>query len=122
MSRKELEQNGICPVATTISLLSSKWKVLIIRDLLNGTMRYSGLKKSVVGISQKMLTQSLREMESDGLITRKIFPVIPPKVEYSLSPLGQSMRPIIEEMANWGSEYLDKNPSKRKIRNNLFII
>ncbi len=114
MSRKELEQNGICPVATTISLLSSKWKVLIIRDLLNGTMRYSGLKKSVVGISQKMLTQSLREMESDGLITRKIFPVIPPKVEYSLSPLGQSMRPIIEEMANWGSEYLDKNPSKRK--------
>ncbi|RMC51574.1 helix-turn-helix domain-containing protein [Lactobacillus sp. ESL0228] len=114
MSRKTLEQNGICPVATTINLLSSKWKILIMRDLLTKKMRYSELKNSVSGISQKMLTQSLREMENDGLIKRKVFPVIPPKVEYSLSKLGQSMRPVIDAMADWGSTYLDKNPTKRK--------
>lgn len=114
MSRKLLEQNGICPVATTIDLLSSKWKVLIVRDLLTGTKRYSELKQSVVGISQKMLTQSLREMETDGLVTRHVFAVIPPKVEYSLSGVGSSMRPVIETMANWGSAYLDQNPNKRR--------
>ncbi|MBP5841247.1 helix-turn-helix transcriptional regulator [Lactiplantibacillus plantarum] len=114
MTRKLLEQNGICPVATTIDLLSSKWKVLIIRDLLTGKKRYSELKKSVMGISQKMLTQSLREMETDGLITRHVFAVIPPKVEYNLSSLGSSMQPVINAMADWGSVYLDENPDKRK--------
>lgn len=101
-------------MATTIDLLSSKWKVLIVRDLLTGTKRYSELKQSVAGISQKMLTQSLREMESDGLVTRHAYAVIPPKVEYRLSDLGNSMRPVIETMANWGSVYLDQNPDKRK--------
>ena len=91
MSKKLLEENGICPVATTIDLLSSKWKVLIIRDLLPGTKRFTQLKTSVAGISQKMLTQSLREMEHDGLVVRQIFPVVPLKVEYSLSKLGRSM-------------------------------
>ncbi|MCT8383686.1 transcriptional regulator [Leuconostoc mesenteroides] len=114
MSRKLLEQNGICPVATTIDLLSSKWKVLIIRDLLPGTKRFSELKISVAGISQKMLTQSLREMEEDGLVVRQVFAVVPLKVEYSLSTLGQSMRPVIDSMADWGSFYLDENPDKRK--------
>ena len=89
--KKLLEENGICPVATTIDLLSSKWKVLIIRDLLPGTKRFTQLKTSVAGISQKMLTQSLREMEHDGLVVRQIFPVVPLKVEYSLSKLGRSM-------------------------------
>ncbi|KGB50752.1 MarR family transcriptional regulator [Leuconostoc mesenteroides P45] len=114
MSRKLLEQNGICPVATTIDLLSSKWKVLIIRDLLPGTKRFSELKNSVAGISQKMLTQSLREMEEDGLVVRQVFAVVPLKVEYSLSTLGQSMHPVIDSMADWGSFYLDENPDKRK--------
>ncbi|QAT27514.1 transcriptional regulator [Leuconostoc mesenteroides] len=114
MSRKLLEQNGICPVATTIDLLSSKWKVLIIRDLLPGTKRFSELKISVAGISQKMLAQSLREMEEDGLVVRQVFAVVPLKVEYSLSTLGQSMRPVIDSMADWGSFYLDENPDKRK--------
>ena len=115
MSRKLLEQNGICPVATTIDLLSSKWKVLIIRDLLPGTKRFSELKISVAGISQKMLTQSLREMEEDGLVVRQVFAVVPLKVEYSLSTLGQSMRPVIDSMADWGSFYLDENPDKEKL-------
>ena len=114
-SRKLLEQNGICPVATTIDLLSSKWKVLIMRDLLKGTRRYSDLRTRVAGISQKMLTQSLREMTDDGLVIRKAFPVIPPKVEYHLSELGESMRPIINSMADWGSDYLDHHPEKRRV-------
>lgn len=114
-SRKLLEQNGICPVATTIDLLSSKWKVLIMRDLLKGTRRYSELRTSVAGISQKMLTQSLREMTDDGLVIRKAFPVIPPKVEYHLSELGESMRPIINSMADWGSDYLDHHLEKRRV-------
>ena len=110
-SRKLLEQNGICPVAATIDLLSSKWKVLIMRDLLKGTRRYSELRTSVAGISQKMLTQSLREMTDDGLVIRKAFPVIPPKVEYHLSELGES----INSMADWGSDYLDHHPEKRRV-------
>lgn len=114
-SRKLLEQNGICPVATTIDLLSSKWKMLIMRDLLKGTRRYSELRTSVAGISQKMLTQSLREMTDDGLVIRKAFPVIPPKVEYHLSELGESMRPIINSMADWGSDYLEHHPEKRRV-------
>ena len=114
MSKKLLEENGICPVATTIDLLSSKWKVLIIRDLLPGTKRFTQLKTSVAGISQKMLTQSLREMEHDGLVVRQIFPVVPLKVEYSLSKLGRSMEPVINSMAEWGNFYLDQNSDKRK--------
>ncbi|CAK8053552.1 DNA-binding transcriptional regulator [Eupransor demetentiae] len=85
-----------------------------MRDLLKGMQRYSSLKNSVAGISQKMLTQSLREMEEDGLVERKVYAEVPPKVEYQLSPLGQSMAPIIESMANWGSEYLDQHPEKKK--------
>lgn len=115
MTRKLLEQNGICPVATTIDLLSSKWKVLIMRDLLKGPHRYTELQTSVAGISQKMLTQSLREMADDDIVIRKAYPVIPPKVEYHLSPLGESMRPIIDSLANWGSAYLDGHPNKRKV-------
>lgn len=88
MVNKPLPQMGLCPVATTISLLSSKWKILIVRDLLGGTKRYGELKQSVAGVSQKMLTQSLRELENDGLVIRKVYPEIPPKVEYRLSKLG----------------------------------
>lgn len=111
---KELPEDGICPVATTIQLLSSKWKILILRDLLDGKCRYSDLRRSVKGISQKMLTQSLREMDADGLVDRKAYPEVPPRVEYSLSKLGNSMRPIIKVMRKWGNDYLEEYPEKRK--------
>lgn len=110
---KKLAQDGVCPVATTIDLLSSKWKVLIMRDLLTKTCRYSELKRSVAGVSQKMLTQSLREMEEDGIVARKAYPEVPPKVEYSLTELGESMRPIIGAMKVWGNHYLATHPDKR---------
>ncbi len=107
---KRLAQFGSCPVATTISLLDSGWKILIMRDLLKGTKRYSQLQKSVSGISQKMLTQSLRQMQDDGIVQRHSYPVIPPKVEYSLTEMGESMRPIINSMHEWGMHYLSDHP------------
>ena len=94
-----------CPVETTLILISSRWKVLIIRDLLGGTKRFGELKKSVGDISQKVLTAHLRAMESDGLLTRKVYPEVPPRVEYTLTDLGQSLRPILEAMSSWGEEY-----------------
>lgn len=109
---KRLLQNGICPVATTISLLNSQWKILIMKELLKKTERYSELEKNVAGISQKMLTQSLHELENDGLIYREVFPEVPAHVEYSLTELGNSMRPILQSMHNWGVQYLKKHPKK----------
>ena len=94
-----------CPVATTVSLIGSKWKLLILRNLLARPWRFNELKKSLDGISQKVLTDSLRSMESDGIISRKIYPEVPPRVEYSLSELGETMRPIIASMAEWGTSY-----------------
>lgn len=87
-----------CPVATTLSLLSNKWKILIIRELLSDKRRFGELKKNIEGISAKMLSQSLKEMEKDDLITRTVYTEVPPKVEYSLSETGQSLFPIIESM------------------------
>lgn len=113
MAKKLLPQDGICPVATTMDLLSSKWKVLIMRDLLQGTKRYSELQRSVAGISQKMLTQCLKEMEQDGLVIRKAYPEVPPRVEYHLSTLGSSMCPIIDAMRDWGNKYLQEHPERR---------
>ena len=94
-----------CPVATTVSLIGSKWKLLIMRNLLVRPWRFNELQKSLEGISQKVLTDSLRSMEADGIITRTVYPEVPPHVEYSLSELGESMRPIIKSMENWGTEY-----------------
>ena len=94
-----------CPVATTVQLIGSKWKLLILRNLLQRPWRFNELKKSLEGISQKVLTDSLRSMEADGLITRTIYPEVPPRVEYALSDLGQSMRPIIKVMEDWGINY-----------------
>lgn len=91
-----------CPVETTLSFISDKWKVLILRDLLTGTKRFSELKRSLAPITQKMLTQQLREMESDGIVNRKVYPEVPPKVEYSLTELGKSLLPVIEAMKKWG--------------------
>lgn len=94
-----------CPVEVTMNLLSSKWKVLIIRELLTGTKRFSEIKKTLPGVTQKMLTQSLRGLEEDGLIERKVYPVVPPKVEYRLSPLGWSLNPVIDTMREFGARY-----------------
>ncbi|QDZ39352.1 helix-turn-helix transcriptional regulator [Euhalothece natronophila Z-M001] len=97
-----------CPVETTIQLIGGRWKVLILRELFTETKRFSELQRALTGITQKMLTQQLREMETDGLVTRKVYPVVPPKVEYSLTALGESLRPIIQEMHHWGKAYEEK--------------
>jgi len=99
------EEMPACPVATTVQLIGSKWKLLILRNLLARPWRFNKLRKSLEGISQKVLTDSLRSMEEDGLVTRTVYPEVPPRVEYSLSPLGESMRPIIQAMEQWGAQY-----------------
>lgn len=94
-----------CPVATTVQLIGSKWKLLIMRNLLQRSWRFNELRKNLEGISQKVLTDSLRSMEDDGIITRTVYPEVPPHVEYALNDLGESMRPIINAMAEWGINY-----------------
>ncbi|MCH5213399.1 MAG: helix-turn-helix transcriptional regulator [Oscillospiraceae bacterium] len=94
-----------CPVATTVQLIGSKWKLLILRNLLERPWRFNELQKSLEGISQKVLTDSLRSMEADGIITRTVFPEVPPRVEYALSDLGETMRPILNSMKAWGENY-----------------
>ena len=94
-----------CPVATTVQLIGSKWKLLIMRNLLKRPWRLNELRRDLDGISQKVLTDSLRSMEEDGIITRTVYPEVPPRVEYALSDLGESMRPIIQAMEQWGTEY-----------------
>lgn len=111
MAEIQANQNKICPCALTISLLSSKWKILIMRDLLKGTQRYTDLKHSVIGISQKMLTQSLKEMESDGLVNRKVYPEVPPRVEYSLTDTGKTLRSVIGALNDWGNQYIKNSPA-----------
>ena len=97
-----------CPVATTVQLIGSKWKLLILRDLLTGKKRYNELKRSLPDISQKVLTASLKSMVNDGLVIRTAYPEVPPRVEYSLSELGESMRPVIQSIETWGSYYKDQ--------------
>lgn len=94
-----------CPVETTLTLIGDKWKVLILRDLLSGTKRFGELKKSIGRISQKVLTAQLRAMESSGLVSRRIYAEVPPRVEYSLTELGLSLRPILKAMETWGANY-----------------
>ena len=93
-----------CPVATVLTLIGNKWKVLIIRDLLTGTKRFKELQRSV-GCSQKVLTDNLRELESKGLVSRKVYPEVPPRVEYSMTKLGATLLPVLNAMAAWGDEY-----------------
>ena len=97
-----------CPVATTVELIGSKWKLLILKDLLNKTMRYNELKREIDGISQKVLTSTLKSMVEDGIVIRTSYPEVPPRVEYSLSEIGESMRPVIDVMADWGNTYKNK--------------
>ena len=98
-----------CPVEVTLTLISNKWKILIIRDLLEGTKRFGELKKSVTNISQKVLTSNLREMEENNLLTRKVYPEVPPKMEYSLTEIGKSLSPLLDAMDEWGTGYKEKN-------------
>ena len=102
---KTKEELPECPVATTVQLIGSKWKLLILRNLLVRPWRFNELRKGLDGISQKVLTDSLRSMEEDGIITRTVFPEVPPRVEYALSDLGESMRPIIKAMEEFGIDY-----------------
>ena len=99
------EEMPACPVATTVALIGSKWKLLILRNLMARPWRFNELRKDLAGISQKVLTDSLRSMEEDGLVTRTIYAEVPPRVEYALSDLGESMRPIIQSMQEWGLYY-----------------
>ncbi len=94
-----------CPVETTLTLIGSKWKVLILRDLLTGTKRFGELRRSISGVSQKVLTSQLRDMEEDGLVCRKVYAEVPPKVEYSLTALGSSLEPILAALWDWGEGY-----------------
>lgn len=107
--KKELSP---CPVETTLTLISNKWKVLILRDLLQGTMRYNELRRSIGKISQKVLTANLRSMEEDGLLTRTIYPEVPPRVEYTLTQRGQSLKPILDAMLLWGKAYQEETKKR----------
>lgn len=104
--KKELPS---CPVETTLTLIGDKWKVLILRDLLPGTKRFGELKRSIGNVSQKVLTAQLRAMEDSGLLTRTVYAEVPPRVEYTLTELGQSLRPILDAMWDWGEEYKARN-------------
>lgn len=106
------EEMPACPVATTVRLIGSKWKLLIIRNLLQRPWRFNGLKKNLEGISQKVLTDSLRSMEADGIVTRTVYPEVPPRVEYALSELGESMRPVMDAMEKWGINYKNQLQTK----------
>lgn len=106
MAKKDLPA---CPVETTLTLIGDKWKVLILRDLLPGTKRFGELKRSVGSVSQKVLTAQLRDMEESGLVNRQVYAEVPPRVEYSLTDLGQSLKPILDSMKNWGENYKAQN-------------
>lgn len=99
------EEMPACPVVTTVQLIGSKWKLLILRNLRMRPWRFNELRRDLEGVSQKVLTDSLRAMEDDGIITRTVYPEVPPRVEYALSPLGKSMEPILDAMEQWGSAY-----------------
>lgn len=98
-----------CPVEITLTLISDKWKALILRDLIDGSKRFGELKKSIGNVSQKVLTAQLRAMEESGLVNRKVYAEIPPRVEYTLTEVGHSLRPVLDSMMNWGLEYKKKN-------------
>ena len=104
LKREELPE---CDVATTVQIIGNKWKLLIMRNLLMRPWRFNELRKSLDGVSQKVLTDSLRQLESDGIILRTVYPEVPPRVEYSLTELGESMRPVLSAMGDWGKVYKD---------------
>ena len=109
IAEKPARELPACPVETTLMLISDKWKVLILRDLMPGTKRFSELKRSVGHVTQKVLTAQLRQMEGSGLVARTVYPEVPPRVEYSLTELGRSLKPVLDAMWDWGENYKSKN-------------
>ena len=109
MEKEILKELPACPVETTLTLISDKWKVLILRDLMPGTKRFGELRKSVGDVSQKVLAAQLRDMEKSGLVHREVYAEVPPRVEYSLTPLGRSLKPIMDAMWAWGEQYKQQN-------------
>ena len=106
MTTSPLEELPACPVETTLSLIGNKWQVLVLRDLvLNGTMRFKELQRSIGSVSQKVLTSNLRAMEESGLVHREVYPEVPPRVEYSLTELGQTLKPVLDALWAWGEGY-----------------
>lgn len=103
--QKVVKELPACPVETTLTLIGDKWKLLILRDLFPGTKRFGELKKSIGSVSQKVLTAKLRDMEKSGLVNRTVYAEVPPRVEYSLTDLGRSLKPILDALWNWGEEY-----------------
>ena len=108
-AKVDVESLPACPVETTLTLIGDKWKVLILRDLMPGTKRFGELKKAIGSVSQKVLTAQLRDMEQNGLVHREVFAEVPPRVEYSLTELGRSLKPILDAMWNWGEEFKARN-------------
>ena len=104
-SQRKANEWPACPVETTLMLIGDKWKILILRDLLPGTKRFGELKKSIGSVSQKVLTAQLRDMEKSGLLIRTVYAEVPPRVEYSLTELGKSLKPVLDAMQNWGEGY-----------------
>ncbi|KKD35566.1 MAG: helix-turn-helix domain-containing protein [Limnoraphis robusta] len=113
---QEQSKKENCPAETTLALINGRWKLLILRELFSGVKRFNQLQRSLTGVTQKMLTQHLREMEADGLVYRKVYPEIPPKVEYSLTSTGESLKPLIEKMHEWGIEKSEVRSQKSEVR------
>ena len=113
---EKIKELPACPVETTLTLIGDKWKVLILRDLMPGTKRFGELKKSIGTVSQKVLTAQLRDMEENGLVHREVYAEVPPRVEYTLTETGYSLRPVLDAMVAWGTEYKEKNSIKVKKR------
>ena len=109
MDEEQTKELPACPVETTLTLIGDKWKVLILRDLMTGTKRFGELKKCVGNVSQKVLTVQLRAMEANGLVHREVYAEVPPRVEYSLTDLGRSLKPILDAMWSWGENYKSMN-------------
>ena len=103
-----------CPVETTLTLIGDKWKVLILRELMTGTRRFGELKKSIGHVTQKVLTAQLRDMESKGLLTRKVYAEVPPRVEYTLTDTGYSLKPVLDFMVVWGKNYQQQNKTEEE--------
>ena len=112
MEKEILKELPDCPVETTLTLIGDKWKVLILRDLMTGTKRFGELKKSIGHVTQKVLTTQLRQMEESGLLTRKVYAEVPPRVEYTLTELGYSLKPILDAMWTWGEGYKNRLEGK----------
>ena len=105
-----------CPVEATLSYLDGKWKGVILFHLMEGTLRFNGLRRKLPAVTQRMLTKQLRELEEAGLLSRTVFPVVPPRVEYAMTPLGMTLKPVIRALAAWGDDYVFCSPEGRELR------